>query len=243
MLFAKGTSSLGEKALSFQVLLACRAVETLWVVIIIHCFYPSVPCFNWKSTSIAFGREHFIPILVTKWPAILQVKWIISKSSSTMSANEALWMKVLSNRIQAFILDSSSTFPTFRGQVWLPAKFAIQGSFLLYVANVNQWTMTIWCPAFEMLWTINFSTTRSNEWSSDLFVTHATYGNPRARLGQDTSASGWQKFLDQIDLFLLQLMVALQTNLLQSLKDHRMLALGPMELAPVLVQMKMMALV
>jgi len=77
---AKWATSLGKKALSFQILFACRAIKTLRVVIIIHSLHPFISRLNSKFTSMALYSEHFIPILVTVWSSIFQVERIISKS-------------------------------------------------------------------------------------------------------------------------------------------------------------------
>jgi hypothetical protein len=67
VILAEGTSTLRIKALSFKILFAHRAVETLTVVVVVKGFYPTVTSFYWEAAGEAFRREEVIPISFTIW--------------------------------------------------------------------------------------------------------------------------------------------------------------------------------
>jgi len=65
MCLAEWLSTLGEEALTLQVLVAFRAFETLAVIVIVKSLYPSVSCLNWEATTNTLGGEKIIPICFT----------------------------------------------------------------------------------------------------------------------------------------------------------------------------------
>jgi len=65
MCLAEGLSTLGEEALTLQVLVAFRAFETLAVVVIVESLYPPVSSLNWEATTNTFGCEKVIPVCFT----------------------------------------------------------------------------------------------------------------------------------------------------------------------------------
>jgi len=65
MRLAERFSTLGEEALTLQVLVAFRAFETLAVVVIVKSLYPPISCLNWEATTNAFSSEKVIPICFT----------------------------------------------------------------------------------------------------------------------------------------------------------------------------------
>jgi len=65
MCLAEGLSTLGEEALTLQVLVTFRAFETLAVVVIVKSLDPPISCLNWEPTTNTFGCEKVIPICFT----------------------------------------------------------------------------------------------------------------------------------------------------------------------------------
>jgi len=65
MCFAEGFATLGEEALTLQVLVAFRAFETLAVVVIVKSLYPPISCLNWEPTTNTLSSEKIIPICFT----------------------------------------------------------------------------------------------------------------------------------------------------------------------------------
>ena len=60
-------TSLGEEALSFEVLFAHRAVEALTVVVIVERLDPPVARLHGEPARETFRRKQLIPICFTVW--------------------------------------------------------------------------------------------------------------------------------------------------------------------------------
>jgi hypothetical protein len=60
--FAERLPCLDEKTLPFQILLAERAIETLTMIVVIKCLYPTISSFDRESTGNTFCCKEFIPI-------------------------------------------------------------------------------------------------------------------------------------------------------------------------------------
>jgi hypothetical protein len=60
--FTKGLSCFDEKTLAFQILFAERAIETLTMIVVIKCLYPTISSFDRESTGNTFCCKEFIPI-------------------------------------------------------------------------------------------------------------------------------------------------------------------------------------
>jgi len=65
MCLAEGFATLGEEALTLQVLVTFRTFETLAVVVVVESLYPPISCLNWEATANTFGSEKIIPICFT----------------------------------------------------------------------------------------------------------------------------------------------------------------------------------
>lgn len=167
MSFAEGSTSFGEKALSFKVLLAVCAVEALRVIIIIQSFNPSVASLNGEAACEAFRCEQFIPIVFTIGFALLQEEWTVAEQLSAVGAFEAFGMELAADGVQAVALDFSVAFTAWRSQKLLKAIFTVQIAFLLDESNVDQFALALWVDAEKVSWTPCF-TQCSDEWSSDL---------------------------------------------------------------------------
>jgi hypothetical protein len=137
------------------------------MVIVAESFYPAISGLNRETTSKALSCEQLIPIILTIRQSIFQVKWVVSKCLTTISTQEAFWMEMLANCIQAISFDLGAAFITSGSQVLLKAIFTIQFSLLLYKTNVCQWATTLGIDTFKMVWTPVLAQC-SDEWASDL---------------------------------------------------------------------------
>jgi len=146
------------------------------MVIVAEGFHPAISGLNRETTSKALGCEQLIPIILTIRQSIFQVKWVVSKHLTTISTQEALWMEMLANCIQAISFDFGAAFITSGSQVLLKAIFTIQFSLLFYKTNVCQWATALGIDTFKMVWTPVLAQC-SDEWASSyLFVTLDTRG-------------------------------------------------------------------
>jgi len=69
---AIGHAAFCVETLTFQVLLAFRAVEAFRVVRRIDGFHPPIACLDWKLAGDAFGRVQLIPIFLAVWSTFFQ---------------------------------------------------------------------------------------------------------------------------------------------------------------------------
>lgn len=186
---AERSSSLGIEALTFQVLLAVSAVEALAVVVIAKGLYPAVSGLNWETTSKALGREQLVPICLTVWQSIFQEEWIVAKQLATVSTQEAFWVEMLANCIQAISFDLLAALVARGSQVLLKAVFTIQLTLLFHEANVSKRATALGVHTDEMIWAPVLAKC-SNEGAPDLCIAVSAQGDPTARnralLGQHT---------------------------------------------------------
>jgi hypothetical protein len=136
VVLAKGTTSLSEETLSFQILLTHRAVEALAVVVVVQRFYPAITCFDRKAASKALGCEQFVPISFAVRVAVFEEEWRIAKQFSTVDAIEAFRMEVLSDGLEAIPFNLSAALGARRSQVLFKAVLTIQLSLFFYEAKV-----------------------------------------------------------------------------------------------------------
>jgi len=68
---AERLASLGEEALSLQVLVALRALEALAVVVVVKSLDPAVAGFNGEAAANALGGEQVVPVSFAVWQTIL----------------------------------------------------------------------------------------------------------------------------------------------------------------------------
>jgi len=71
MALAKGLSRFHEKALSFKIFLAQRAVEALGVVVVVESLHPPISGLYGEPAVYALGGEQLVPVIFTIRQAIL----------------------------------------------------------------------------------------------------------------------------------------------------------------------------
>lgn len=98
MTFTERPSALGIKRLAFQILMANGTFKALRVVIVVEGLDPSVARFDRISAAHTFGREQFVPVLLTEWLPVFQVERIVAKCALAVTARKALWMPLLVQR-------------------------------------------------------------------------------------------------------------------------------------------------
>lgn len=183
VVFAERTATLGEEALSLEVLFAAGAVEALAVVVVVQGLHPLVTGFDGESAGEALGGEQIIPVLLAVGIALLQEERTVAKLLATVRALEALRMELLADGIQAIALNSAIAFRARWCQELLEAVLAVQVSLLLDETNVGQRTLAVSVVADEVIRTPDASQC-GNEWTSDLLVTasaewHTATGSDR----------------------------------------------------------------
>lgn len=92
-----------KETLAFQVLLAKRAVEALWVIVVVEGLHPAVPRLYWEATRDAFCCEQLVPVLFAVGKSILKVERTVGKDLVAVGAGKAFGMKVCPHRFQAVL--------------------------------------------------------------------------------------------------------------------------------------------
>uniref|UniRef100_T1DPJ7 Putative secreted protein n=1 Tax=Anopheles aquasalis TaxID=42839 RepID=T1DPJ7_ANOAQ len=173
MVFAERTSTLREEALSFQVLFAAGAVETLAVVVVVQRLDPLIAGLDRETAGEALGREQIVPVLLAVRIALLEEERAVAELLAAVRALEALRMELLANGIQAIALNSAIALRAQRGQEFLEAVLAVQVTLLLDESDVGQRTLAVGVVADEVIRAPDASQC-GDEWSSDLLVAAST---------------------------------------------------------------------
>lgn len=190
VVFAERPSSLGEEALSLQVLLAHAAVEALAVVVVGQRFNPAVSRFDGESTSKAFCGEQLIPVVFAVGLAVLEEEGAVSEQFTAIDAVEAFGVEVLANRVQAIPLNLVSAFVTGWCDELFEAVLAVEHALLFDKADVLQRALALRVAASEVVGAPDLAEGR-DERSPDLLVTGSAQRYPRAADGgrvQDAAA-------------------------------------------------------
>lgn len=194
VVFAERTATLGEEALSLEVLFAAGAVEALAVVVVVQGLHPLVTGFDGESAGEALGGEQIIPVLLAVGIALLQEERAVAKLLATVRALEALRMELLADGIQAIALNSAIAFRARWCQELLEAVLAVQVSLLLDETNVGQRTLAVSVVADEVIRTPDASQC-GNEWTCDDLVI-APIADRYLILQQSQCISSWGRVLD-----------------------------------------------
>jgi hypothetical protein len=185
MRLAKWSARLCEKTLSFKILLASRTVETLGVIILVHCLHPPISSLNGESTSVAFRCKQLIPISITVCQPIFQEEGRVTEWLVTMAALEALGVEALSDGGQTLILDPVLAPTTGRGDITFPTELTVESPLLLDKAHVNQGTGAVGRCTLEVVRTVKLGAC-CYEGATNLLLARVTNSNPWSRLGKNT---------------------------------------------------------
>lgn len=119
MALAEWLSSLDEEPLALQVFLAQRAVETLWVVVVVQSLHPPVTSFYREPAVNTLGSEQFIPIFLAVGQSILKVERGVGEYFATVSTGEAFRVKGFAHRFQT-VLSFHFSLGVFRNFAKVP---------------------------------------------------------------------------------------------------------------------------
>lgn len=119
MFLAERFSLFCIKSFAFQIYLACRAVKTLWVPVLIQSLDPTIAWFNGELATSTFSLEHGLPVFLTICLAIFHMKLSTSNRFATVEAKETLWVKGVLECIDAFPQNSRAALSASWSKVFL----------------------------------------------------------------------------------------------------------------------------
>lgn len=133
---AERATAFSEEALTFQVLLADRALETLRVIVVVKGLNPAVSSFNWESASDALCSKQLVPVFFAIRHPVFEVERTVAEGSLAVTAHEALRVPCLLQSIEAIPFDAMAALPAEGRHVALVAVLAVQLSLLFDEAGV-----------------------------------------------------------------------------------------------------------
>jgi len=80
----------------------------LAVVVVVHCFDPTIARLDGVAASEALGREQFVPVRFAVGKSVLQVEVAVAEQTSTVSASEAFRVELLADGVQTVLSKTSS---------------------------------------------------------------------------------------------------------------------------------------
>jgi len=102
--FTKYFSSFSIETFALHIFLAERAVEALWVVVVVECLHPPVTRLYGEPAGDALGREQLIPIFFAVRQAVLQVEGEVGEGLAAVGAAETLGVEVGAEGLQTVLL-------------------------------------------------------------------------------------------------------------------------------------------
>jgi len=108
----------------------------LAVVVVVHCFDPTIARLDGVAASEALGREQFVPVRFAVGKSVLQVEVAVAEQTSTVSASEAFRVELLADGVQTVSLDAFLAAGARWRQVALEASLAVEHLLLLDEADV-----------------------------------------------------------------------------------------------------------
>lgn len=193
MAFAHRSAIFAQKALSFQVLLANRAVETLAMVIVVHGLDPAVTGLDREAARVAFGSKQLIPISFAIRQAVLEIKVAVAEKSAAIGTGEAFGVELLADSIQTIAFNAFRTAGAVGSQVVLETAFAVELLLLLDKADVVKGSPAVLHGADEVIGTPR-QTQGRHKLASNLGIARGADGNTSTDsdlLIKDTFTTSW----------------------------------------------------
>jgi len=104
MSFTKYFSSFSIETFALHIFLAERAVEALWVVVVVEGLHPTVTRLDGEPAGDALRREQLIPIFFAVGQAVLQVEGEVGEGLAAVGAAETLRVEVGAEGLQTVLL-------------------------------------------------------------------------------------------------------------------------------------------